>query len=334
MACDFTDIVQLGSTCQYKHGGLPDNIGAGVFVARITDFGNYDGENTVVARGVLIVDDELLESLKSPGKLRERLEKLLPLRRDHLVTCHKITIFSSPHRGVVEFMNPYYPDGSLEKKLRAMMQNGKLLDAAVAVQYAEDIADGLAFLHQNGLTHGNLKPSNIMIKRANGQRDSLLITDLDYLGALLRSRKASLGFGHLRDCGRYLSPEMVCAFSSTPVQDLWTSLPGPPTDIWSCGCIVMELMRRITGDSNEFLRNPNDGSVAEIRSEEPMSAVRVAMLVYSGHTPVVNDAAALPVGLGECVRRCLSSDSAERIPANQLHSQLSSISANRKNFSS
>jgi serine/threonine protein kinase len=53
--------------------------------------------------------------------------------------------------------------------LRDLLQIRKKLDCDEALRYMEECAQGLAYSHQRGLTHRDIKPTNILIAAANGQ---------------------------------------------------------------------------------------------------------------------------------------------------------------------
>jgi eukaryotic-like serine/threonine-protein kinase len=53
--------------------------------------------------------------------------------------------------------------------LRDLLQIRKKLDFDEALRYMEECAQGLAYSHMRGLTHRDIKPTNILIAAANGQ---------------------------------------------------------------------------------------------------------------------------------------------------------------------
>jgi serine/threonine protein kinase len=86
------------------------------------------------------------------------------------------------------------------KSVRNMLDDGPL-PIARAIQIAHDIACGLAYAHLEGVVHGGVNPSNVVVLRSGVVK----ITDFG-LGQL---GDAALLSGPRAACLRYLSPEQV-----------------------------------------------------------------------------------------------------------------------------
>ncbi|XP_055356331.1 serine/threonine-protein kinase mos-like [Paramacrobiotus metropolitanus] len=175
-----------------------------------------------------------------------------------------------------------------------MKDSGILLNVGDAICHALDLASGLAFLHENGITHGDLKPSNVLIDGSNAQRGTLRISDWDGLVTLQLCSVSSLNSEHFRSSERYMSPEM--------------------------------LIRAITGDYRETLQHPVSGKV--LGASQSISDWVYGVAVMQGFVPVVFDAAAVPAELAACVRNCLRIANNQRTSARQLLEHLSRISEN------
>ncbi|MCI0341400.1 MAG: serine/threonine protein kinase [Planctomycetales bacterium] len=94
----------------------------------------------------------------------------------------------------------YLPDGSLVERLA---REGRLPPDEV-VGIAEQALEGLAFLEERRVIHGDLKPSNL--RRAPD--GSLKLADLG-LAALLRRASALTGGGAIYGSSDYVSPEQI-----------------------------------------------------------------------------------------------------------------------------
>ena len=112
------------------------------------------------------------------------------------------------HRNIVEMGDAgaaggtvYFAMEMLEgASLRKLLDDGPL-PIARAIQIAHDIACALAYAHLEGVVHGRLKPSNIMVLRS----DVVKITDFG-IGEL---GQAALLSGARSGCLNYMSPEQV-----------------------------------------------------------------------------------------------------------------------------
>ena len=95
-----------------------------------------------------------------------------------------------------------------------------------AAELALAVADGLAFAHENGLVHRDVKPQNVLVN-ADGEAK---VTDF----GIARSLDVERGMtqtGTMLGTSNYLSPEQA---SGKPVT--------PATDVYSLGIVLYELL--------------------------------------------------------------------------------------------
>ncbi|KAF8691832.1 hypothetical protein HU200_040235 [Digitaria exilis] len=84
----------------------------------------------------------------------------------------------------------YYPNGSLFSLVhgsRGPCSKGKPLHWTSCLKIAEDVAAGLLHLHQSGIVHGNLKPSNVLL----GPDFESCLTDYGLVPTLLPTSNAA-----------------------------------------------------------------------------------------------------------------------------------------------
>lgn len=120
---------------------------------------------------------------------------------------------------------PYCPNGSLNKRIGQCSEDE-------AWKILEQVSSGLAYLHQRGIVHQDIKPDNILV---DANKD-YVITDF---GISLRVQSTLRKSMRLKDANSgtmaYMAPER---FSSEP-------RPIPANDIWSLGAMMFELLEGI-----------------------------------------------------------------------------------------
>jgi serine/threonine-protein kinase len=139
------------------------------------------------------------------------------LNHPNIVTIHDIG-----KSGNVVYMAMELLDGS---ELRSLMSPGEPLAAARAVEIAAQVADGLAYAHQSGVVHRDVKPANIMILRSGMAK----ITDFGI--ARMRQAGVRTQTGIVLGSPRYMSPEQVSGKRA-----------DARSDIFALGVILYEMV--------------------------------------------------------------------------------------------
>jgi serine/threonine-protein kinase len=132
-----------------------------------------------------------------------------------------VTIYDFGEEGDLAYMAMELLEGT---ELRARMRQGEI-PAAEAVDIALQVAEGLAFAHEHGIVHRDIKPGNIMLL----ERGPVKIMDFGI--ARMRHADHKTSTGMVLGTPRYMSPEQI---SGQPVDQR--------SDIFSLGVVLHEML--------------------------------------------------------------------------------------------
>ena len=139
---------------------------------------------------------------------------------------HIVTVIDRGEDNGQQFIVFEYVDG---ENLKQLVERTGPLPARRAVQLALEVAEGLAFAHENGLVHRDVKPQNVLLTPDGNAK----VTDF----GIARSLDVEHGVtqtGTVLGTSNYLSPEQANGQPTTPA-----------TDVYSLGVVLYELL---TGD--------------------------------------------------------------------------------------
>jgi ankyrin repeat protein len=119
------------------------------------------------------------------------------------------------------FVTEYFEKGDLLSFLAARRQTDIPLSINIVIDYMRQLTDAIAYLHENGVMHSNLKPQNCFLAS-----DYKTLKIADY--GLVRT---SSSFATTTSSMKYLAPEILS-----------TQKYHFAADIWSLGCIFAEMM--------------------------------------------------------------------------------------------
>jgi hypothetical protein len=187
------------------------------------------------------------------GELDARVARLREISHPHLAAV----LGSGEHHGLPYVAMEYADCGSLAERLQI-----GACDARQTSRLAQSLAAGLSALHDAGLAHGNLKPSNVLLTAEGAWKLSDMywttcLPDVLNLGCIVERPAATCSLLELAKelrgqiglhppCGvlrttvgwrmadvRYLAPEAASADYAGP---------SPAEDIYALGAILYELL--------------------------------------------------------------------------------------------
>ncbi|CAD8109781.1 unnamed protein product [Paramecium sonneborni] len=225
--------------------------------------------------GEIVACKKLLNHLKDQQKLDVELSFLQILQ-------HKNVIKYISHESTKECIliyQEFMPMGSISQLLSDF---GPIKEQTVK-RYTQQILNGLEYLHKKGILHLDLKSSNILLD-CNGQ---VKISDF----GCSRQNKENLCQSILQGSVPWMAPEVVRQ-----------ERIGPASDIWSFGCLILEM---ITG------RPPWS---EQINFDNP--ATSLLSIGLSGEYPRIPETASIQ--MKELLLMCFSLDPLKRATIRQL----------------
>lgn len=138
------------------------------------------------------------------------------LNHSNIVTIHDVGKSDAVAYIAMEFL-----DG---RSLREILDSGVVFPPEKIADIAAQVADGLAYAHENGIVHRDIKPPNIMVL------DSGLVKITDFGIALLPTGSRTLA-GTVFGSPKYMSPEQVVG----------RDVDGR-ADIYSLGAVLYEML--------------------------------------------------------------------------------------------
>ncbi len=142
-----------------------------------------------------------------------------------------VTVYDIGKTDTECYMAMEYIEGA---ELRTLLLPGKPLPVPRALSIAAQVAEGLAYAHERGVVHRDVKPANIMVPESGAVK----ITDFGI--ARMRSSNVQTQTGMMMGSPKYMSPEQVIGKRA-----------DHRTDIFSLGVILYEMLTGATPFTGE-----------------------------------------------------------------------------------
>ncbi len=171
-------------------------------------------------RVALKVLDPALAAAVGPERFLREIQIEARLTHPHILPLHD----SGSADGVPYYVMPFVEGESL----RDLLAREPQLPVENALRYTREVAEALAYAHEQGVVHRDIKPENILIERGHA-----VVTDFGIARALDES-----GGGKLTQTGvsvgtpAYMSPEQAAGDGRVDGR----------SDIYSLGCVLFEML--------------------------------------------------------------------------------------------
>ena len=133
-----------------------------------------------------------------------------------------VTIYDVGKTGDIAYMAMEFVEGV---ELRSLLSGGRPLPVAQAISIAAQVAEGLAYAHERGIVHRDIKPPNIMVTPGG----SVKIADFGI--ARMRASESLTQTGMMLGSPKYMSPEHVLGKRA-----------DQRGDVFSLGIILYEML--------------------------------------------------------------------------------------------
>ena len=158
--------------------------------------------DTRLQRRVAIKRIPLISGIDSRGVLASTVGEALAEARTACLLAHPniVTVYDFEQDGRYAYLVMEYVDGMNLSELLARVEGGTLTYPEVA-HVLESVADALAYAHENGALHLDIKPTNIMIDRSG----TVKLTDFG-----MATLASAAGYGDARGgTVGYMPPEQI-----------------------------------------------------------------------------------------------------------------------------
>ena len=147
-------------------------------------------------------------------------------RNRHLSIVFVQDWFRGP--GFACFVMNYADGGTLAQEIQSKQSGNPYSERRIA-WYALQLSEALAYAHERGVVHHDVKSSNVLIDRADGGK--LLLADF---GSAIAPGEESVGFSEI-----YASPELQAAHNR---DDFASLVVSNKIDSFGLGCILFETL--------------------------------------------------------------------------------------------
>ncbi|KAG2062404.1 kinase-like protein [Suillus hirtellus] len=192
------------------------------------------------------------------------------LNHRYVLCLHGTATGFGPFRSLV---SPWMPNGTLNSYLTRVYESLTRMDR---LRILEQITEGLKYLHDNDVIHGDLTSNNVFIAADGSPR----LADFGVSNIMIASNPA---FNYQSGAVRWAAPELIDLSEDEPVRCATKS-----SDIYALGCIMLQV------------------SYGKAPYWWIKNSMQVIASKYKGHEPIRQDIMQLQAHDLDFMRRCWS----------------------------
>lgn len=123
---------------------------------------------------------DLHYDLGSVERFRSRIQRILSLQHPNIVKIYNFytTRHGQLDRYIVDMIMEYIPGQSLEAYLNATSRAGKFPPQEDVVRLFQNIGDALDYAHRQGVLHGEIRPSNVLLEQQSSSKSAQTVPPL------------------------------------------------------------------------------------------------------------------------------------------------------------
>ncbi|XP_055333819.1 uncharacterized protein LOC129585237 isoform X2 [Paramacrobiotus metropolitanus] len=233
-------------------------------------------------------------------ELTQRLEPFLHLKHVNVVRhLHHQTVITrqlpeqrngeQTSMPQYQILMEYCSGGTLHSYAR-----DNIMSASLIQKWTQQLVSGLTYLHKQQCVHRDIKSENIFLSTPDAHNCDLKIGDLGNVKRIVAQFTDSSEISCEKGTYEFMSPEMI---TGNP------ALVGRRTDVWSLGCVVIQM---ITGHAPYFYKVLPQGKEVQLTSG---TAIMYFVGKLGGMPRIPNG---LPEPMRRFVERCLIRSVRER----------------------
>jgi len=166
--------------------------------------------------------------------------------------------------------------------LSKLLMNFKVFDEKICKLFTKQILEALVYLHSKGYAHSNLKPNNVMIE-ASGL---VKLNDFFTLSKQIIKQSSEHKSAAINNVC-YVAPEILLHGKKTP-----------KSDIWSMGCIILELLTGVKPWGDQYnnidfiakeVRKGNLPHIPENLSKTAQNFLKLTLEIDENKRPAASD---------------------------------------------